>query len=225
MGLEAHLVRMRTRWSDVETKIFIDVFKQWEERLRTFQGKKRDIWARIQKHFVRACAKLGVETDKLDVRQTEDRYRYLVKEYTRMKENPLGGQLEKKPFRFYDEMDEIFTASNRQDNSVADVLHISDDSEDGHGHENNENENIVVTENKVERERRGRGNKTKTAFRQDLKDVVTCIQDNMREQTRLIGEQNARDNAILKQFLDANERSEKRQQDLIEAILRKVGNS
>ena len=97
---------MRPRWSSDEIRVFLDVYANWESSLRTTKGKKKSVWAKIHRQYLLSCRKLKINTER-DIRQLQDKLRYLLKEYTRVKDNNRSTGCNREDFEFLDEMDNI----------------------------------------------------------------------------------------------------------------------
>ena len=212
-----------TRWSDDETVIFLEVYKKWEKKMRT-KTKKKSIWELMHKQYMIKCTKSGIKSTR-DIRQLQDRQRYLVREYKRVKDNNKASGRGREDFKFYDQVDEIIR--QRESVNPTDTLDGRENDSDpepepeeevGEGGMPTENVEPSDSENEPNVNRNEKRKKT-TNSRKEIIGLIGKMQETMDRQTKIADEQNQMDKDFMRQYLAAQEQSGQRQQDLVNAIL------
>ena len=111
------------RWSSDETRVFLQVYADWEKSLRT-KGKKKTVWTNVHKQFLLSCKKAKITTER-DIRQLQDKVRYLTTQYKRIKDNNRRTGCSREDWEFFDEMDEILVG--RENINPSDFLDACED--------------------------------------------------------------------------------------------------
>lgn len=94
----------RTRWSEDETTILVEVYTKWADRLR--HDKKQSVWQLIKKQYELRCKQDNVKTNK-EVPQIKHRIEYLVSTYKQIRDNNNQTGRGKENFVWYDKMSAI----------------------------------------------------------------------------------------------------------------------
>ena len=170
------------------------------------------------------CTKSGIKSTS-DIRQLQDRQRYLVREYKRVKDNNKASGRGREDFKFYDQVDEII--GQRESVNPTDTLDGRENDSDpepepedevGEGGMPNENVEPSDSENEPNVNRNEKRKKT-TNSRKEIIGLIGKMQETMDRQTKIADEQNQMDKDFMRQYLAAHEQSGQRQQDLVNAIL------